>query len=241
MKFLAKATVAWFFLGLPACGGVNFGAGDGAAATSNTNQNSNNTIPPLLCSAGQPATSVNYFPTNCLVNPGLSAAAVGVEINNGDMANGKVFSIPSDDQVHGTGASTSIYIEVATYLQPDSIVITAYHASGGATQILNICDIGTYSAADPTGGIVRPYSDTILQFNVTLPKGTTKITFDYTGSDSPTYVGIWNLNEFHTALNSPATNPFYGTSWEQMFRVQTGPLSVFNTGGDPLGPNQSCP
>jgi hypothetical protein len=219
-----------------ACGGVKFSAQVNSPL-------GNNGIPPLLCSAGQPAGgNINYYPTACLVPPSyVPNDSMGVEINNVYQLSNKVFSMTSNDPVNGTSVDTQLYIENATYVAPDTIVITAYDAAGNATQLLNLCDISTYQVPDPTNGKVRPYSDTILQFNVLMPKGTVKLTFDYSNSTTQTYLGVWNLKEFSSWLNDSANNPFNSIGKPSQFRVQAAPLSVYNDNSDPLQSQPMCP
>jgi hypothetical protein len=201
----------------------------------------NNTISPNVCSAGGLSTQIQYYPTECLVpQSDISAQTMGLELNNGYQISSKVFSISSDDPVNGTALPVSLYIEVSTYIQPDSIIITAYNSAGTATSLLDICDISTYTDGDPTGGKTRPYSDTVLQFRSPLPVGTVRITFDYSGSDSPTYLGVWNLDEFKLALGNSASNPF-SKSLSSQFRVLSGAPPSYNDNADPLLPKTSPP
>ena len=173
---------------------------------------------------------------------------MGLEINNAYGLDNKLFVLPANDQTNGVSHDTVLYIEMSTYLAPDTVLITAYDASGRPTPLVNLCNFGTYSLADPTGGVNRPYSDTILQFNAVMPRGTVRLAFDHTGATTPTYVGVWGLNEFSTALANPSTNPFDGTgnfqgaAYLNFFRVQSGPPSPYNDNTDPVQTTQPiCP
>jgi len=208
-----------------------------------------NIIPPVSCNLGinnSPAVT-RIYPTSCLNDPtGYLASPnwstpIGFEMNN--LQNDNI-TLNSDDP-SGTQTAVNLYIEIATYVQPDTITINATSAADPTqvTQLLYICNYSTDTVADPTkpAGKVRPYSDTIVQFIVPLPVGTGSLSVsvdDNTpyNSGSPTYVGIWNLNEFHNAIQGIPTSGL-GTGTSYNFRPQSGLLTEFN---DTLDPNNNA-
>ena len=197
----------------------------------------NNDISTLVCAAGSSSKSIQYYPTHCLNPSGLGANSIGFQTNNNYLitkaGGASSFNLSSDNASTGTANAAILYIEVATYQAPDSIVIMSQGVSGTTTQLLNICDIATYSSGDPTNGISRPYSDTILQFEVLLPAGTKSLKFDFSGATTPTYLGVWNLNEFSSSLAK--LNPFSATLPKQAnnFRLQSAPPAALNDNADP--------
>jgi hypothetical protein len=201
-----------------------------------------NPIPlPLSCTVGQNGPQLTrFYPTPCLTNPGLPQSDYGFEMNN---LTGTHISIPADDQVNGTQNTPNLYIEIATYEEPDTIVINAVSANQQITPLIFICNYSTDTVADPTNphGKVRPYSDTVLQFTVPLPAGTTSLFVSVDentpyNSGSPTYVGVWNLNEFHNGLYGIPTSGL-GTDSSYNFRPQTLSLSQYNDQLDKNNPN----
>jgi hypothetical protein len=175
---------------------------------------------------------------------GINPNSLGFEVNDGYKLPTKTFTIAADDQINGTSADTLLYIELATYIVSDTIVVSADDGEGHITELLNICNISTYIHGDMSKGVARPYSDTILQFNVLLPKGTKSLLFDYTNSNSPTYLGVWNLGEFSSDLLNPDDNPYVGQKGKlspDFFRVQQALPNPYNDNQDPNQSPNYCP
>jgi hypothetical protein len=230
-----------------ACGKIGFRSVDEASFNqSSTGGGTNTTTPPLVCAAGQPTgPKEQYYPTACLVpQVQLNPNSLGLEVNDGWHLPAKTFTIVANDPINGVSQDTALYIEVSTYVYPDTIVISADDGNGHVTELLDICNISTWNKGDITHGLKRPYSDTILQFNVVIPKGTKSLLFDYTNSFSPTYLGVWNLGEFSDDLLNPENNPFitqpqkYSTD---EFRIQQSLPSPYNDDADPAQSPNYCP
>jgi hypothetical protein len=227
-----------------ACQGVKFStqASNSAQSVSPTNTPpTNNPIAAVSCTIGNNGSPQNTmsYPNACLANPGLPANSVGFEMNN--LTNYHVTL--NSNSASGTQNGVWLYVEIATYEEADTIVINAVSTTGQSTQLLDICNYSTDSEADPTNphGQVRPYSDSILPFNLWLPAGTASITFSVDentpyNSGSPTYIGVWNLNAFQNAIqNIPASG--LGTDSSYNFRPQSAPLSQYNDQLDKNNPS----
>ncbi len=129
------------------------------------------------------------LPTNC---------ANGFELNN---QMGGSYTINSSTPA-GSRAIT-LALDLATYVAPDDLKITATGSSGSSNVLFHTCRMGTWAAADPTDGTSRPPDDTIRQFRVYLPPGTTSLNFDYARVDSPTYVRVLGLCDFNILPPQP--------------------------------------
>lgn len=217
------------------CSAVHFAAADSASLGSEAN----NSVDALLCAAGAPSgDATQMYPTACLITPPVPANSLGLEMNNNarlaKSGQPNVFVLPADDQINGTPSEQTLYLELSTYMAPDTFVIEAESVGGQKTTLLNICNIATWTKGDTTQGLARPQSNTILQFNVKLPRRTAKLRFDFTSALSPTYLGIWNLGAFANALNQPSTNPYtaVSTSYTSYYRVQHGLPTPLNDGID---------
>jgi hypothetical protein len=212
----------------------------------------------ISCTLGQNGTPqiTSIYPTQgtppnvqCMSNPGLPGSATGFEMNNLEVDQ---ITLNANDPINGTHNAVNLYIEIATYVKPDTIVINAVSTTGTTTELIYICNFGTDTIADPTAseansngaGTVRPYSDTIIPFyNVPLPAGTAYITVAVDvntpyNDGSPTYIGMWNLNEFSDSIAQIPTSGL-GNSKSYNFRPQSAPLTQYNDQPlefEPLGP-----
>ncbi len=114
----------------------------------------------------------------------------GIELNN-------VYNSSFDLQATKASGSRSLKMEVdiASYLAPDRMRILA-HTANGEKLLVDTCRLSTANYTDPTDGSRRPPEDSIREFRVTLPKGTTSLTFDFSEADSPTYMKVTGLCDF---------------------------------------------
>jgi hypothetical protein len=236
IRLLASIPLA---LTIASCGKVAFSNGTSSVSTT--------TIPPISCTVGIDGPQVTrVYPTSCLTDPGLPQTASGFEMNN---LEGTHITLNSDNGVTGTQNGVYLYIEIATYVEPDTIVINATSTTGDITELLYICNYSTDTVADPRKpqGKERTYSDAILQFQVFLPVGTASLSVSVDentpyNSGSPTYIGIWNLNEFSNSMGTIPTsglglNPTYN------FRPNLPVLTKYNDQLDPNNPHYPnyCP
>lgn len=99
-------------------------------------------------------------------------------------------------------------VDFATYLQPDGVVVTGVDGQGQTYTLLDTCRIQTWTAADPTGGVMRPPDQTIRQFRLALRAGTTQLRFDFGGVVSPVYLQVLGLCDFDLT-------PFTQAKWFQ--------------------------
>lgn len=91
--------------------------------------------------------------------------------------------------------SLKLEVDIASYLVSDRMRILARSAKGERV-ILDTCRLSTANYVDPTDGRSRPPEDSVREFRVTLPKGTTSLTFDFGEADSPTYMKVTGLCDF---------------------------------------------
>jgi hypothetical protein len=127
----------------------------------------------------------------------------GLEVNN---PRATTYALPA---LSTAGAAARVLeVDVATYLKPDTLRLIAIDTSGQAHTILDTCRMRTSIYGDPTDGHSRPPDDSIRDYRVSLPAGTVRFEFDYTGTDSPTYLRVLGLCDFDL---SAATT--FGGTW----------------------------
>jgi hypothetical protein len=98
-------------------------------------------------------------------------------------------------------------VDLATYKAADTIRIEAF-VNGAAHDLFATCRLKTANYGDPTLGLSRPPDDSIREFRVDLPMGTTQLTFDFTGTATPSYFRVLGLCDFD--LSMP---PSIGRKW----------------------------
>jgi hypothetical protein len=164
------------------------------------------------CTANPKPTSGFLFPIKTtLPNPLATSCQNGFEINN---TSGSL----TLSSTNATGAkAVTLAVDFAAYLAPNSFRIQASGPWGQDVTVLDTCRLRTACYADPSGGTQRPPEDSIRSFNVTLPEGTTSLTFTFDNT-SPYYVRILGLCDFNlTQAASTLDAPRNG------FRLLTGP------------------
>jgi len=156
------------------------------------------------CTGGGPVASV-YPPYVPLFPPDVPAScANGFEL--GDATPGSVYTLVSD-RVGGAAAIT-LDVDFATYLEADGILIGGQNADGSSYTLMDSCRLQTWSSGDPTGGRSRPPDQTIRQFHISVPAGTTQLEFNFGGVVSPMYLQVLGLCDF-------TVTPFPDAVWWQ--------------------------
>ncbi len=147
------------------------------------------------CASGTPS-----FPAAVPLTPPAVPAGCsgGFEMNNPPT---QVFTVQS--LAPGGAPASTLDIQIATYKAPDHIDITATDAAGTVTALVATCHLQTSVDSDPTDGCTRPPDDTIRQFTVSLPAGTTTLGFDMTGACTPTYTRVLGLCNFDVTTLFP--------------------------------------
>jgi hypothetical protein len=149
------------------------------------------------CALGQPnATTEVLVPKwPALANTVPSDCLVGFEMNNLERS---TYSVSSK----GSRAIT-LEVDIATYTAADQVRISAFDATKKETLLVDTCRLRTATYSDPTGGTVRPPEESIRDFRVALPAGTTTLEVDNTGALTPTYVRILGLCDFDPMTAPP--------------------------------------
>ena len=88
-----------------------------------------------------------------------------------------------------------MYVDFATYLAPDGVIITALDATGQRYMLLQQCRLQTSTASGPSDR--RPPDDTIRQFQLAVREGTTRIDIDLGPVTTPMYLMILGLCDFN--------------------------------------------
>ncbi len=117
-----------------------------------------------------------------------------------------VYTLVSD-RVGGAAAIT-LDVDFATYLEADGILIGGQNADGSSYTLMDSCRLQTWSSGDPTGGRSRPPDQTIRQFHISVPAGTTQLEFNFGGVVSPMYLQVLGLCDF-------TVTPFPDAVWWQ--------------------------
>lgn len=151
-----------------------------------------------LCSQGAGGLFDAYFPDK---GPMLPQSApqdcrAGFELNN---LTGTEFTLANK----APSGTFLLEVDVATYLQPDKIRISAVGANGTRELLLDTCRLRTYLFFDPTDGASRPPEETIRSFRIPLGQSVTSLVFDLSGTTSPYYLSVTGLCQFD--LVAPAT------------------------------------
>ena len=116
--------------------------------------------------------------------------------------------------ISGNGSREGLVLEVdiATYVVPDIIRITGTTSDNSAGEnadylLLDTCRMRTALYPDPTAGMRRPPEDSIREYRLPLRAGTKSLTFDFTQSNSPTYIRVIGLCDFNLTA-APVDNAF---------------------------------
>jgi hypothetical protein len=149
-----------------------------------------------------PDAGVVFPPTVALPQTVPTDCLVGFELNNYQNA---VWSI-SSVQPSGSRA-LKLEVDLATYKAADTIRMQAV-VNGTSHDLFATCRLKTADYGDPTRGLSRPPVDAIREFRVDLPLGTTQLTFDFTGTSTPSYLRVLGLCDFD--LSNP---PSIGRKW----------------------------
>jgi hypothetical protein len=150
------------------------------------------TLPPAVdsCEAGCVASKKTFPAAVALVSTAPATCTAGFEINN--PKSGSTYTVK---RIKGT-AAVPIEVQFATYVAPDHIKLVAITAKG-EVPVVDTCTVQTATYADPTkGGCTRPPDETLRQYAVTLPAGTTALRADFTGVCSPIYLRVRGLCDF---------------------------------------------
>jgi hypothetical protein len=127
-------------------------------------------------------------PTNPPVPPDCLS---GIEVNN---------AIPNEYAVDSRStygaAGRVIEVDIATYWRPDELRIYAVDSLNNRTLMLSTCRMRTNMEGDTGDGYKRPDEQSIRYYQVNLPAATRRLIFDYTGTDSPTYMRVLGLCDF---------------------------------------------
>jgi hypothetical protein len=153
-------------------------------------------LPPidLACESTQKLASV-FPPYTPLAPPDVPAScAGGFQTGDVDESSGVVYELPATPA--GGAAAITLDIDFATYLEPDGVLITGVDASGETYTLLDTCRMQTWTAGDPTDGLVRPPDDTIRQFRVDVVAGTRSLKIDFSRVVSPMYIQVLGLCDF---------------------------------------------
>ena len=152
-------------------------------------------VPPPVdtsCPAGCASGTPDFPAAVPLVPPVLPASCSGgFEMNNAPPQLYKVESISP-----GGAQARTLDVEIATYLAPDHIRITAVDASDTVYALVDTCSLQTSDYSDPTNGCTRPPDDSIRQYKVSITAGTKSVSFDMTGACTPTYLRVLGLCDF---------------------------------------------
>jgi hypothetical protein len=99
-------------------------------------------------------------------------------------------------------------LDFATYTAPDGLLITGVDGNCKPYVLFDSCRIRTADLPEHnyTDGGARPLDTTIRQFHLTLEKGTTQLTFDFSRVVSPMYFQVLGLCDF-------ALPPAPGVAW----------------------------
>ena len=131
-----------------------------------------------------------------------TCCANGFEIGNASPGSSYVLSATA----MGGARAITVDIDYATYRDADEVVVTAVGASSASTTILDTCKLITSSDGDPTQGLTRPPDDTIRQYHMQVPAGTTQLEFNFAGVVSPMYIRALGLCDFDVATFSKAVS-----------------------------------
>lgn len=147
-----------------------------------------------------------FPPFTPLLPPGLPASCSnGFELGgaNGGCG-GSTYSIHSTRP--GGANAVTLAIDFATYLVPDGVTISRVDSSGHTFTLLRTCRLQTWNSSGPS--TMRPPDESIRQFRLDVPAGTTELDFDFGPVTSPMYMQVLGLCDF-------TLTPFAHAAWWQ--------------------------
>jgi hypothetical protein len=171
-------------------GGADGASGNGGSAALSPNGGVHE-VTGALDGGVCPGTATVDSPGAAVTPDVASCCASGFELN--DATDGSTYTVASLD-ADGAGATT-LAVDLATYQEPDRVGVRAT-VDGRAIALFDSCELQTGSISDPTGGKGRPPDSLLRSFTVQVPAGTTALTFDFTGVQSPMYLRTLGLCSF---------------------------------------------
>ncbi len=178
-------------VGAACAGGADGGSGSGSSVTLSPGGGGVHEVTGAPNGGACPGTTAVY-PSGSAAAPDVAmCCSGGFELN--DATDGSTYTVTSLDPAGA--AATTLAVDVATYWEADRVGIRAT-ADGQAVTLFDSCVLKTATIPDPTGGKVRPPDSVIRSFTLQVPAGTTALTFDFSGVQSPMYVRTLGLCSF---------------------------------------------